>query len=279
MFDYSIVTDKKLRSELARKGFALLPQSLPPNDLAKAMKVYTEYAKPLLANQSGNTVACGLQSMKNQIYDALLPVLQPWLAQFFNTYKMPLVAFYTKGANVQEIGSLHQDPTIAPLPFASLSVWMPLLDVDAESGTLSFVPYSHRIFSGLQDKTTPLPFGGDLSFFKNYLVPVCLKAGQAVVFHNNVLHTSTPNCTELVRVAIGCKIMTKRAPLTTVFSDGSRAYLLQQPDNFYLHELWNDSFDPPLTTDDQKDFALTRAFVSPWYFRLKYAVLRLGHLF
>src|SRR5947209_6647263 len=72
------------------------------------------------------------------------------------------------------------------------NAWGPLVDVDDESGNLALLPGSHRLGN--------IETGGVPRFYEPYgeqLKPLCasfpLKAGEAVLFDNRVLHWSHPN--------------------------------------------------------------------------------------
>jgi hypothetical protein len=62
----------------------------------------------------------------------------------------------------------------------------------------------------------PLPRGGDYfsglaDRIEDYAAPVSLKAGEALLFDNSILHGSAPNRREETRLAIACQIVPQGA--------------------------------------------------------------------
>jgi ectoine hydroxylase-related dioxygenase (phytanoyl-CoA dioxygenase family) len=95
----------------------------------------------------------------------------------------------------------HQDEAYwdPSFDYHSISIWMPLQDVDATMGCLSFVPGSHRI--NVQQHR---PIGGDIRVHGLELDPevnvdltaavsVPLKAGGVTIHHNRMLHYAPGN--------------------------------------------------------------------------------------
>ena len=99
----------------------------------------------------------------------------------------------------------HQDsgymPDTADHPL--LTLWMPLVEVNAENGTLQFVPGSHKL--GIQDHDT-----ADGAFRTTAFDPaagaaidtVAMSPGDFVLFDNLVFHRSTVNRADMVRWSI-----------------------------------------------------------------------------
>jgi len=112
----------------------------------------------------------------------------------------------------------HQDSAYMPDTenHTHLTVWMPLVDVCAENGTLQFVPSSHRL--GLQPHhrvegeafKSPIydPASGNVS-----IDTLEMKVGDLVVFHNLVFHRSLINRTKSVRWSVDFRYSQTNTPL------------------------------------------------------------------
>lgn len=100
----------------------------------------------------------------------------------------------------------HQDEAYwePELEHSSLSIWLPLQDVDERSGCMCFVPGSHR-FEILPHR----PIGNDPKVHGLELdgpdpegaVAVPLRAGEATVHGGRTLHFAPPNTSEVPRRA------------------------------------------------------------------------------
>ena len=111
---------------------------------------------------------------------------------------------------------IHQDAQfVDETKGFSISVWVPLCDVNKENGALSILPGSHYdAFNVIRSPTLPFFFSGSDSLVLNELVPMEVKAGTAVILNQSVIHYSPPNHSKSVRKAITAGIK----------SEGSQMY-------------------------------------------------------
>jgi hypothetical protein len=95
--------------------------------------------------------------------------------------------------------SIHRDRNVVDDPRAVIvNAWCPLVDMEDRFGNLALLPGSHRLGN---IETSGVP-----RFYEAYgeqLKPLCvsfpLKAGEAVLFDNRVLHWSHPNARAAAR--------------------------------------------------------------------------------
>ena len=90
---------------------------------------------------------------------------------------------------------IHQHVPLTERPFeTSVFCWCPLVDCDETSGALKVVPGSHHILRFLRTLATGeyfLPYRDHIT--QHLAVPIKLKAGEAVLFENSLLHGAHPN--------------------------------------------------------------------------------------
>lgn len=114
----------------------------------------------------------------------------------------------------------HQDEAYwnARVDHCGLSVWVPLQDVDQESGCMHFVPRSHfgeilpHRSAGNDPAVHGLELDGDFSEILARAVSCPLPAGACTIHHNRTLHYATPNHKAEPRRAwiFGANVSTKR---------------------------------------------------------------------
>ena len=107
----------------------------------------------------------------------------------------------SKGEN----GSLHphQDWNIVDeLEFNSYNIWLPLVDVNEQNGTLLILPNSHTIYKNIRGLHIPSSFEKVEKEIWQYLVPINMKAGEALVYDHRLLHASGINKTDTPRLVI-----------------------------------------------------------------------------
>jgi hypothetical protein len=123
--------------------------------------------------------------------DRVLPGFTPFLA-----------AFIFKGAEGGEVG-LHPDWTYTDeRRHRTYLYWCPLVDTDADNGTLRVVPGTHRLVTGLRgsgDFAAVTEGVEELLLERSVSVP--LRVGEAIVYDAALIHGSPPNRTPAPRPA------------------------------------------------------------------------------
>ena len=111
-------------------------------------------------------------------------------------------SFLVKGTGPDSASTPHQDwNNVEEDVTESLSIWVPLVDVDVSNGALQVIPGSHRTRPSIRSLDTGslyLPFTDDLEPF---LECVPALAGAAVIYAHNLFHGSKPNLTTSIRVS------------------------------------------------------------------------------
>ena len=124
----------------------------------------------------------------------------------------------------------HQDNFFVEAPYGCfVSVWIPLVDVNAENGGLTVYPGSHLLGRLLTRKLIPKDLTNqdpNAANEETVCIPVgydpldlTLKAGSAVFLHGNIVHSSHTNNSHCNRYAVLLTYIRKGAP----FRKGQRA--------------------------------------------------------
>jgi hypothetical protein len=140
---------------------------------------------------------------KNDIYKKFSPLFQGAADRFLQDYKIMRIAIFDKLPGGHGI-SAHQHPHfVDESKFRSLTIWMPLTDTTVEMGTLFVVKGSHNIFIHTIRTQNDFPIFNEVSTktVKKYSTPLLLKAGQAVIFDDRLIHWSPPNKSSRIRTA------------------------------------------------------------------------------
>ena len=109
---------------------------------------------------------------------------------------------------------LHQNWAFADeRKVCTVSIWCPLVDSFEENGTLQVVPGSHKRFGEVRGPMIPWELEGIKNdIISNYLVPLNLKAGNAVVLDDSIVHYSAINKTNDLRLAIQLILIPEEVP-------------------------------------------------------------------
>jgi Phytanoyl-CoA dioxygenase (PhyH) len=104
----------------------------------------------------------------------------------------------TSNFNIKPVGKgefpMHQNWPTAHFQETTFTVWIPLLDVDVNNGTLHVVPGSHKMVPDIAS-ATEIPFFRQIErqIIEKYMVPIEAKLGEAVFFCDSLVHWSPVN--------------------------------------------------------------------------------------
>ena len=178
--------------------------------------------------------------MREFVHRGISPVMNRFLPQVLDNYKMVLGSFVSKKASSQ-YGKfpLHQDPTFTNEETGvGISVWCPLVDVDKGNGCLGVLPGSQYL-NNLYRSADMLPYPELVDIIEGtYLKYLPMKAGQVLFMNTRMIHGSPPNLSGLVRpVAAGVAVPADASLLCCYnddVADPHRSTVFEVPDDFYL---------------------------------------------
>lgn len=140
---------------------------------------------------------------KRQANKLIREVFMPHVNRLLVDHEILTCNFFVKQYGKGRM-NVHQNwPALADLKDTSVTVWCPLVDVDETNGTIQFVEGSHKIvphISGPICDAYCQDFQEEL--IEHYLKPISLKAGEAVIFDDELLHWSADNLSAKPRFAV-----------------------------------------------------------------------------
>lgn len=150
-----------------------------------------------------------------EIDTVLKKELKPSLDRVFKHYKAAFANYMVKKPGESSALQPHQDWNFVKEPeFYSVTVWIPLQDVDEKNGTLEVLPKSHLLSNYIRARFLNSPFNHQLEEIKNGLMlSIPLKKGQAIVVNSRTIHSSPDNQSNLTRVAASIVLFPENAEL------------------------------------------------------------------
>ncbi len=217
--------DEAVNDELARTGFAVLPQRLTRDAIDELTELYRLAIAEVGADDSGNfypSMMIASRPVRARLWDGVKSITEPFLGPLFEPGSIEVLggSFVSKPASPASIRRPHQDPTsIDERRHVSLSVWMPLVDSTRENGTLELLAGSHLMGNHPRppDVESLHPDLADLALRRSTVVE--LEAGGMMVIDGAVVHHSLPNRTDRERVAAITGIIPRGHELYYVRSD------------------------------------------------------------
>lgn len=232
-----------MASTIHEKGYVTIP-FLEEAQLNSIKQFYTK-EHSLNSNSGGMFYSMYSKDLayRKRVHEFLQNLLAPILEKYFIDYKNVVNTFITKASGPESEFYVHQDTTaLDEFKHSPLSIWIPLQDITSENGALGVMEKSHWFFSPFRGISFPFPFSKINDTVKDYLKPIYLKAGEALIFDPRIVHNSFGNNSGGDRIVALCGVFPKDAELITCFKEKipeSRIELLKQDDSYLLE---NESF-------------------------------------
>ena len=116
--------------------------------------------------------------------------------------------------------SPHQDSAHTnEFEYFSVYAWIPLQDVNEKNGAVKVLAKSHQLDIKQRSLNVPWILEEHKEILEKHMQTLEMKAGQALLFDAALIHSSPPNLSEKIRVAINFYIHPKGHPFTHYYID------------------------------------------------------------
>lgn len=229
-----IVKDETLNKQLFEKGYIVLP-FLNNVEIEQLRDIYFSYHAD--ASVEGLYVSSHakpwdeLMEISNKIKDIVAPGID---AHFQNVQKIG-GTFIVKAPDENNILHPHQDWRIIDEDhYRSFTIWIALQDTTDENGAMYVLPGSHEWIRGFRHITIPSVYGKIYDLTWQYMLPIHLKAGEAVVFDHALVHASKPNISDEHRIAATNTIISEGASFRICCNNNGVVEEYECPSGFYI---------------------------------------------
>lgn len=175
--------------------------------------------------------------IKERISNRVERLLQQQVAQTFHAVKKLGSCFLNKAPGAAGQMPIHQDWTITDEPaFDSITIWIPLQDVNEQNGAMQVIEGSHRFTTALRAPGMPAPFSAIEPQVRRDLKTLPMKAGEALIFSHALWHASPPNLSQQSRVVVTYGLIDAQAPLKFYFRKSENEVEVYDTDvDFFKH--------------------------------------------
>ncbi len=240
-----ILKDSDLQSKLNTEGFILV-DFLTPSEVENLQALFdrlnasrTDIPYDRLYTCLHNPDQNYRQQMNLEIGNILMPIFD----RYFSNVKSTVFTFQIKGIGKESELYAHQDWnfTREDEGYRTYTLWISLIDSDERNGTLSVFPGSHLKVKNIRGAGIEPLFSGKQQEIIPYLTPLSIKAGQLMLFDSALLHYSSANHSNSIRVSVMTNILPADAEVFLYFQNMENSSLVdeyQVPTDFFL--LYND---------------------------------------
>jgi hypothetical protein len=218
---HRVLKSRAMQEQLLGKGYFTVPL-LDKQQVEACLEVFRLSDVHSSNSTRYNSMEVNDYGHRKFVHDEIERIVGESVLAFFEDYKFLgfNLAVKKPGLNTEfppHIDDVHADED----QFVSVNVWMPLVDVNKENGTLYFVPKSHLLPQPLSGIGIEYPFTDQEYLFEDKKVFLDLKAGEAAFFHSRIAHGSGSNSSGQIRTAIIAGLIPREAhPFVYMKHDG-----------------------------------------------------------
>lgn len=237
---HTIFKNDELADTIHKTGFAVV--SFLNEEQLAALKDLYHQTHNIEERKGGMFYSVYSQDLeyRTHIHHQIETIIDTALRAYIQDYKTIINSFIVKASGPESEFYVHQDTTgLDEWKYSPLSFWIPLTDITKDNGALCLMPQSQWLFSPYRSISFDPPFQNIVSKVRGYLEPIYMKAGQALIFDNRVIHNSLPNLSGHERVVVMSGVFPKNAELITCFKAETDApiELIAHEDDYLLKNM------------------------------------------
>ncbi len=236
-----VLKDEHLQNQLNRDGIILL-DFLSTEDVKQLDAIFHELHDTRSDIPDDALYTCQHNpdsEYRGKMHQKIGELISPMIEKVFKDVKTTAFTFQIKGIGPNSELGVHQDWSFAREEdgFRTYTLWVSLIDSDANNGTLSVLKGSHIPADGIRGAGIEPCFEGLQSEILPLLNPLEIKAGQLVLFDSSLIHYSAANNSSSIRVSAMTNIIPSKADTYLYFgsSDNGSITECSVPDDFFLH--------------------------------------------
>lgn len=231
----SIFKDGEHIRQFNEQGYVVVPfltadQIVALKDLYRSF--YPEGVKGFFTTTFANNV-----EHREMVNASIRELCRARIDELFAEYKILFSSFIVKAPGADSELIVHQDMTLVDeSTFNGINIWCPLVDLTTENGAIQLLPRSHRFFETYRGSSIPDIYDNVVPEVKKLMQSLYLKAGEAVIFDQSIIHYSPPNMSTEERPVINTFVAHKEAVIKICYWDkekyGEQIEIFEQGDDF-----------------------------------------------
>lgn len=224
-----IFKDENLQLQIEEQGYAIV-DFIDKEGIAGLQKESAAMLQDMISkgfdsvqefHSAGRNEDTNVRNTSTQI---IRKYLTPGVEKYFLTDKIDFISgvHQIKPPTSKSKLNPHQDSShVEEDKFLSVYVWCPVDDTNLQNGPLHILPGSHKLGNAHRSLNVPWEFNTIPHYLIMYrfMKPLIVKAGQAVIFHSAMIHSSSPNKTDKYRLAVNTFIKPKASPYCHFYTD------------------------------------------------------------
>lgn len=231
----SIFNEDDLSNQFCENGYVIV-DFLKDNHINELLKLYHDL-HPNGVDGFYTTTFINNVKHRELVNQSIRKICTQRINELFHDYKLLFSSFIVKAPGEKSELIVHQDMTLLDeSKYFGMNIWCPLVDLNDTNGAIRVLPKSHRFFKTYRGSSIPDIYDDVVDEVKSLLQPLHLKAGQAVIFDQSIIHYSPPNLSNQERPVINTFIAHKHATIKICHWDkgkhADKIEIFDQEDDF-----------------------------------------------
>lgn len=230
---YQIFKSVELNKRLASKGYVIV--DLLDDASVGELKAFFFKNHPDSPDRFYASAHVSDTDFRRAMNAKIRSVLEAPLAQLFDQAEALGGSFIAKPKGQKGILPPHADWNIVDeRQYRSYNLWVPLVDTRPENGAVYILPDSHLWFDSFRGPGIPNCFAPVMQEIWEYMIPLNMKAGQALLYDHRLVHASPQNQTDELRLACVYGVIPKGAAMRYYRQEGPLLAAYESNVEFFL---------------------------------------------
>jgi hypothetical protein len=201
----------EMQKALAEDGIVNIPL-LSESEIDELRSAFHETSENISERKFHSTMFVNDADYRKSVDEKIRKIILPKIQNHFSDYRMLFANFIVKESSSETGVDIHQDWNFTSPEFISFNIWIPLIDINQQTGLFHALRGSHRTFQNI--RYTPYKenaYAGLRDFILKNADEFYVNAGSALIYHGALVHFSEPNISNRPRIAVGCSLIPKQA--------------------------------------------------------------------
>jgi hypothetical protein len=212
--------DEKLSNHFNKYGYVVIKDFVDLKDCEIIENYFTDTEGEAGINLNFyTTIWSENRNHRVNVNKFLINILYPKAKLYLKSYSPVFSNFMVKKSGENSSLGFHQDWTFSDdFQYPILNLWVSLTDLTNENGPLKIIPKSHKLKTPIRARN----FKSDLEEIPDFVLncmskKFLLKKGDAIFFHENLIHASGNNLSNKTRLAASLVLCHKSSNLVHYF--------------------------------------------------------------
>ncbi|MFT6243368.1 MAG: hypothetical protein ACJAXI_000127 [Crocinitomicaceae bacterium] len=239
LIDYSnkhgIFSNPELQKQFHEDGFVIVP-FISPEQIEELFGIYKSIYSDGVEGFFTTTFANNVEH-REHVNQSIKNICIEQIEQLFENYKILFSSFIVKAPGEDSRLIMHQDMTLVDeSEYSGINIWCPMIDLNETNGAIEVVPKSHRFYKTYRGSSIPDIYDNVKDEVRGLMKPCYLKAGEAIIFDQSIIHNSPPNLSDTERPTINTFVAHNDAKIKICYWDkdtfGENIEIFEQEDDF-----------------------------------------------